>query len=231
MRRGTRRDGFTLIELLVVIAIIALLVSILLPSLRQAKELAQRMRCLANMHTVSLANFLYGSDHGVIPGEYGIIIGESLWGIGDCPTSTGWLASSGYLESPEMWLCPNDARTPGTFTFSYTLNGRTGIRCGLDGDTSKYYTETISGTDFISPRALGTFANPSATILMCEENTHDEEGKIIINDARFIYEDSSDHRHFGEAASGYLDGHAGMIPSGVSLWENRDYWFCSPDDS
>ncbi|HOF18491.1 MAG TPA: type II secretion system protein [Phycisphaerae bacterium] len=57
-----RRPAFTLIELLVVIAILALLVSILLPSLSRAKELARSAVCKASLRQIGLAHGLYGSD-------------------------------------------------------------------------------------------------------------------------------------------------------------------------
>jgi len=71
-----RRSAFTLIELLVVIAIIALLVSILVPSLNQARDLAKTAVCLANQKQVGTAVVEYTAEYnGVIygpqpPGTY-----------------------------------------------------------------------------------------------------------------------------------------------------------------
>lgn len=58
-----KRKGFTLIELLVVVAIIALLISILLPSLARARELAKRAVCRANMRGVGQASYIYANDY------------------------------------------------------------------------------------------------------------------------------------------------------------------------
>ena len=65
--------GFTLIELLVVVAIIALLISILLPSLSTARDRARTAVCAANLRQMGLAMALYHEDNeGFFPGEHSV---------------------------------------------------------------------------------------------------------------------------------------------------------------
>lgn len=58
-----RRAGFTLVELLVVIAIISVLVSLLIPSLRTAREAAHATTCRSNMRQIAVALTFYLGDN------------------------------------------------------------------------------------------------------------------------------------------------------------------------
>lgn len=61
--KGKTNQGFTLVELLVVISIISVLLSILLPSLKKARQQAQAVGCMSNIKQLGLAFMLYGGDN------------------------------------------------------------------------------------------------------------------------------------------------------------------------
>jgi prepilin-type N-terminal cleavage/methylation domain-containing protein/prepilin-type processing-associated H-X9-DG protein len=137
MRSRKNSRGFTLVELLVVIGIIALLISILLPALGKARQQANTVKCLANLHSMGQALMMYvNASKGYIPNGMGP--DEAYWGTKDddfinylslylpgqnrqmavpagdqagADSPIGYTASAGQASS-SVFLCPSRALEP-----------------------------------------------------------------------------------------------------------------------
>src|SRR5439155_10924281 len=112
-----KRAAFTLVELLVVIGIIAVLISILLPTLSKARQQANRAACLSNLRQIAQMMNIYAAENKQqIPlgcnsdsyqGSYNVAIlsgTEVRW-----PT-WGPLYRANLLKEPRYLYCPSETR-------------------------------------------------------------------------------------------------------------------------
>lgn len=133
--RGIATSGFTLIELLVVISIIALLLSLLLPSMSGARRTGQRVACAAGLRRVAEGMGQYAQDNedwiiGSPQGSGAYLVGQTnaygpavhlwdfmgpmaqLWGFGiSLPTKNDtatWAKRFDELRSNGAFLCPSN---------------------------------------------------------------------------------------------------------------------------
>ncbi|HOA75144.1 MAG TPA: hypothetical protein PL151_19025 [Phycisphaerae bacterium] len=87
--RNRTRRAMTLLEILVVVGIIALLIAILLPSLKKAREQVRDVSCRSNIKQLINGAQFYVSDYKVLPGTHSLFYFQYLFGLPPWPRRAG----------------------------------------------------------------------------------------------------------------------------------------------
>ena len=155
-----RGRGFTLIELLVVIAIIALLVSILMPSLQKAKWRAKITACSVNMRSSLLGCQMYAGDFGDLPWNYTDKEDHDHYNPNDVSKNDDWSA-------PIRWYQKSDGSGESMHIFG---EGRSG---------KSYWRGKLLDGKYGSARSMGCVIPPPDNSWELVTNGNDVEGDWV----------------------------------------------------
>jgi prepilin-type N-terminal cleavage/methylation domain-containing protein/prepilin-type processing-associated H-X9-DG protein len=223
---GRDARAFTLIELLVVIAIIALLIGILLPSLRGARDSARSVECMANMRSLSIVTLIYAQDHrGEIPRSghsagfqalpWAAVLYEPLTERPFEGSSYSWDNDGWWSTTNTSYRCPHDRRESpiqqqglpfGFVALSYGLN------VYYELERNEIDPERWAGQRTTMYRKVHAVPRPSATVLFGELPEAAGLDHIMAHYWRTRGVEAGQgvalEQHGDSAAYAFLDGHA-----------------------
>ena len=231
-----RLRAFTIVELLVVIGIITVLIAILLPALKNAREQARVVVCASNERQIYQFMCLYAADNrGVLPipsfpeptwPRYpNVAFRMDGYGLYNYAEGTLWPYIRGGPDVRQrLFLCPSDGPDRGVHLGTTTVGAP-----GLTRNYSYNFNEHLTGTPTGAPVMTDHGMIPSWTgiklpqikgadhkLLVLEAD--DPEGGFtpistvnVGSDGQIQFVSLLSHRHFGHANQCFADGHVELF--------------------
>jgi prepilin-type N-terminal cleavage/methylation domain-containing protein/prepilin-type processing-associated H-X9-DG protein len=211
------RTTFTLVELLVVIAIIAILMTILLPALKQAREATKRIACGNNLKQISTTANMYtiDNDGSMVVAQMDPAVSSSQLWCAYFPNYPASLKNQGllapyinlpdrhYAGSSNVLSCPTHPLTdfkgaPTAVQYCY------GINLGVSGIGYSW------GAGNNSVLLAGKIKTPSKTMHFCDTDNNNCSyfGRMMELDGEYIPR----FEHHGGVNLAFVDGHVQWVP-------------------
>jgi len=191
--RGTA--AFTLIELLVVIAIIAILASLLLPALANAKAQGQQIRCLNNLKQLGMATLMYAQEY---EGKFQV---DGLPKPGQLNYWGALLSSNSDVKVGDLYVCPTyKPYNWRDWQHTYGVRQDPPTNCAGGGTAAKFLL-------------VEKVPNPVEYLHFADTTSWGAGGYMAFQHYGFKVLDPSDGpkvhaRHLGKANGWFIDGHA-----------------------